>query len=192
MNTKSASTARRLFAAMPGQSPLPHKEKEKSPHTPLKEKEISPAPDPVPAHHACACASARARNEPFGTGSDAGSVDISGKVLGSGSGTAPVGSGPAKRVKVDRDFIMYSQFDPVSIALKVLGIPKLTTAPSGKLYNNARIMRWAIRIIGEEYFRELIYRQWCENRCDGAPRNIAAAFQAKLSTAVTSANGGVA
>jgi hypothetical protein len=28
-----------------------------------------------------------------------------------------VGSGPAKRVKVDRDFIMYSQFDPVSIAL---------------------------------------------------------------------------
>ena len=28
-----------------------------------------------------------------------------------------MGSGPAKRVKVDRDFIMYSQFDPVSIAL---------------------------------------------------------------------------
>jgi hypothetical protein len=106
-----------------------------------------------------------------------------------------VGSGPAKRVKVDRDFIMYSQFDPVSIALKVLGIPKLTTAPNGKLYNNARIMRWAIRIIGEEWFRELIYRQWCENRCDGAPRNIAAAFQSKLyaaKDAVTSANGGVA
>jgi hypothetical protein len=106
-----------------------------------------------------------------------------------------VRQGPAKRVKVDRDFIMYSQFDPVSIALKVLGIPKLTTAPSGKLYNNARIMRWAIRIIGEEYFRELIYRQWCENRCDGAPRNIAAAFQSKLyaaKDAVTSANGGVA
>ena len=94
-----------------------NEEREKSPHTPLKEKEISPAPDPVPAHHACACESARARNVSFGAGS--GSVDFSDDVFGSGSGTgsAHVGSGPAKRVKVDRDFIMYSQFDPVSIAL---------------------------------------------------------------------------
>ena len=53
----------------------------------------------------------------FGAGS--GSVDFSDDVFGSGPGTgsALVGSGPAKRVKVDRDFIMYSQFDPVSIAL---------------------------------------------------------------------------
>jgi hypothetical protein len=39
MSTKSASMARRLFAAVPTQYPLPHKEKEKIPHTPLREKE---------------------------------------------------------------------------------------------------------------------------------------------------------
>ena len=84
------------------------------------------------------------------------------------------------RIKVDRDFILYSEFDPVNTALKVLGIPKFSTSASGKPYNNARLMRWAMRIIGEEWFRELVYRQWCENRCDGAPKNAAAAFQAKL------------
>ena len=39
MSKKSATMARRLFAAVPTQSPLPHKEKEKIPHTPLREKE---------------------------------------------------------------------------------------------------------------------------------------------------------
>ena len=162
--------SRRLFAAQPGH-PLPHKEKEKSPHTPLKEKEISPAPDPVPVHHACA--RAQGDSQPIGSGS--GSVDIFRDVVRSGSG-----SGAANRIKVDRDFILYSEFDPVAIAMQVLGIPKLSTTASGKPYNNARLMRWTLRIIGEEWFRELIYRQWCENRCDGRPDNIAAAFQAKL------------
>ena len=152
-----------------GRHPLPHKEKEKSPHTPLKEKEISPAPDPV--HHTCA--RAQGDSQPIGSGS--GTVDFLGSVFRSGSGTRA-----ASRIKVDRDFILYSEFDPVNTALKVLGIPKFSTSASGKPYNNARLMRWAMRIIGEEWFRELVYRQWCENRCDGAPKNAAAAFQAKL------------
>ena len=169
MSQKSANMARRLFAAMPTQSPLPHKEKEKIPHTPLREKEISPAP--VPVHHACA--RAQGDSQPIGSGS--GSVDIFRDVVRSGSG-----SGAANRIKVDRDFILYGEYDPVNIALQVLGIPKISDSPSGKPYNNARLMRWTLRIIGEEWFRELVYRQWCENRCDGAAKNTAAAFQAKL------------
>jgi hypothetical protein len=169
MSQKSANMARRLFAAMPTQSPLPHKEKEKIPHTPLREKEISPAPVPVPDHRACARACED--SQPLGTG--AGSVDF----LESGFRS---GSGAARRVKIDRDFILFAEYDPVSIALKTLGIPKISTDETGRQYNNARLMRWAIRIIGEDWFRELVYRQWCENRCDGKPNNIAAAFQAKL------------
>ena len=186
MSRRSASIARRQFAAQPGH-PLPHKEKEKSPHTPLKEKEISPAPDPVPVHHACA--RAQEGSSPFGSGS--GSVDIFGSVSRSGSGTGS-GTGAARRVKVDRDFILYGEFDPVNTALQVLGIPKFSESASGRRYNNARLMRWVIRIIGEEWFRELVYRQWCENRCDGAPKNAAAAFQAKLYAAKDKAQSAVA
>ena len=182
MSRKSASMARRLFAAQPGH-PLPHKEKEKSPHTPLKEKEISPAPDPVPDHHACARACED--SQPLGTGS--GTVDFLGSVFRSGSGT-----GAANRIKVDRDFILFAEYDPVSIALKTLAIPKISTDETGRQYNNARLMRWAIRIIGEEWFRELVYRQWCENRCDGRPNNIAAAFQAKLYAAKNEAQSAAA
>ena len=181
MSQKSATMARRLFAAMPGQSPLPHKEKEKIPHTPLREKEISPAPVPVPDHHACARACED--SQPLGTGS--GSVDF----LESGFRS---GSGAARRVKIDRDFILFAEYDPVSIALKTLGIPKISTDETGRQYNNARLMRWAIRIIGEDWFRELVYRQWCENRCDGRPDNIAAAFQAKLYAAKNEAQSAAA
>ena len=176
MSQKSANMARRLFAAMPTQSPLPHKEKEKSPHTPQKEKEISPAPVPVPDHRACARACED--SQPLGTG--AGSVDF----LESGFRS---GAGAARRVKIDRDFILFAEYDPVSIALKTLGIPKISTDETSRQYNNARLMRWAIRIIGEDWFRELVYRQWCENRCDGKPNNIAAAFQAKLYAAKSEA-----
>jgi phosphoesterase RecJ-like protein len=97
------------------------------------------------------------------------------------------------RIGVDRDFILHAPYDPVSLALSVLGIPKISESESGRRYNNARLMRWAIRIIGEEWFRELVYQQWCENRCDGKPRNTAAAFQAKLYAAKDAAantNGG--
>jgi hypothetical protein len=184
MSQKSANMARRLFAAMPTQHPLPHKEKEKIPHTPLREKEISPAPVPVPVHHACARACED--SQPLGTGS--GSVDF----FESGF-RSEARSGTAKRVKVDCDFILHAPYDPVSLALSVLGIPKISESESGRRYNNARLMRWTIRIIGEDWFRELVYRQWCENRCDGRPDSIAAAFQAKLYAAKDAAantNGG--
>ena len=179
MSQKSANMARRLFAAVPTQHPLPHKEKEKIPHTPLREKEISPAP--VPDHRACARACED--SQPLGTGS--GSVDF----LESGFRS---GAGAARRVKIDRDFILFAEYDPVSIALKTLGIPKISTDETGRQYNNARLMRWAIRIIGEDWFRELVYRQWCENRCDGKPNNTAAAFQAKLYAAKNEAQSAAA
>lgn len=134
----------------------------------------------IPRAHACE------DSQPLGTGS--GSVDVSGNGFRSGSGAA-------RRVKIDRDFILFAEYDPVSIALNTLGIPKISTDETGRQYNNARLMRWAIRIIGEDWFRELVYRQWCENRCDGRPDNIAAAFQAKLYAAKDAAantNGGAA
>jgi hypothetical protein len=180
MSQKSANMARRLFAAVPTQHPLPHKEKEKSPHTPLKEKEISPAPVPVPEPFARTRTGAGAAAHGPASRSGSGAVDIRQDSFGSGSGAE-------KRVKVDHDFIMNPAYDPVQIALLVLGIPKLTPG-----HNNARLMRWAIRTIGEEVFRDLVYRQWRENSLDGSANNAAAAFQAKLNNAVSAMNGGAA
>ena len=158
------------------------KEKGKSPHTPLKEKETEKEtfPEPVPEHRARACArtcagaGARAREGAYRSGS--GAVDIRHGISGAGS---------ANRVKIDRDFIMDPTYDAVQVALLVLHIPETTPG-----YNNARIMRWALRNIGEEEFRDLVYRQWRENALDGSARNPAAAFQAKLNCAVFGPKGG--
>ena len=152
------------------------KEKGKSPHTPLKEKETEKEtfPEPVPEHRARTCASAGAREEASRSG--AGAVDIRHGISGAGSPT---------RIKVDRDFIMNPEYDAVQIALLVLHIPESTPG-----YNNARMMRWALRIVGEEEFRDLVYRQWRENTLDGSAKNAAAAFQAKLNCAVFGPKGG--
>ena len=152
------------------------KEKGKSPQTPLKEKETEKEtfPEPVPEHHARTCAGAGAREEASRSG--AGAVDIRHGISGAGS---------ANRVKVDRDFIMNPEYDAVQIALLVLHIPE--SMPG---YNNARMMRWALRIVGEEEFRDLVYRQWRENSLDGSAKNAAAAFQAKLNCAVFGPKGG--
>ena len=152
------------------------KEKGKSPHTPLKEKETEKEtfPEPVPEHRARTCAGAGAREEASRSG--AGAVDIRHGISGAGS---------ANRVKVDRDFIMNPEYDAVQIALLVLHIPESTPG-----YNNARMMRWALRIVGEEEFRDLVYRQWRENTLDGSAKNAAAAFQAKLNCAVFGPKGG--
>ena len=83
---------------------------------------------------------------------------------------------------------MNPEYDAVQIALLVLHIPESTPG-----YNNARMMRWALRIVGEEEFRNLVYRQWRENTLDGSAKNAAAAFQAKLyaaKDAATNTNGG--
>ena len=162
MSKKSANMARRLFAAAGSderwvtgdENSLRNnsqpktqsaagvinkerdKEKGKSPHTPLKEKETEKEtfPEPVPEHHARAGAGAGAHGAASRSGS--GAVDIRQDSFGSGS---------ANRVRIDRDFIMDPALDAVQIALLVLRIPEVTPP-----YNNARMMRWALRIIGEE------------------------------------------
>ena len=86
----------------------------------------------------------------------------------------------------DADFILKgwredgTRTDPVQVALVALGMPRVVTLPDGRTINHARIMRWYIRIIGEDAFRDLVYRQWRENAIDGEPRNRSAAFMAKL------------
>ena len=90
------------------------------------------------------------------------------------------------RVRIDRNLFFDPLYDPVQIALLALGIPQRHTASNGKTYNHARIMRWYLRQIGEENFRELAYRQWRENVVDGEPRSRAAAFMAKLYAAAAS------
>ena len=102
------------------------------------------------------------------------------------------GEGKAQSVRhrIDRDLIMDPTHDPVQVALLVLRIPKTVTAPDGRTYNNARILRWALVRIGEEAFRELVYRQWRENEIDGLPRSSAAAFMAKLNREMYAENGG--
>ena len=164
------------------------KEKGKSPHTPLKEKETEKEtfPEPVPEHRARTCAHTCA-NACVGAGAGARAREEASR---SGSGAVDIrhgssGAGSANRVKIDRDFIMDPTYDAVQIALLVLRIPEVTPG-----YNNARIMRWALRIIGEEEFRDLVYRQWRENALDGYARNAAAAFQAKLNCAVFGPKGG--
>ena len=97
-----------------------------------------------------------------------GSVDF---VKVKGTGTA---------VKIDRNFILDETHDPVQVALVVLRIPKASIGANGREYNNASIMRWYVRAIGEEAFRQLLYRQWRENAIDGEPRSRAATFMAKL------------
>ena len=143
-------------------------------------------PVSVPRARTCAhtCASAC-----VGAGAGAGAGAREGASR-SGSGAVDIrhgssGAGSANRIKIDRDFIMDPAYDAVQVALLVLRIPEVTPG-----YNNARLMRWALRNIGEEEFRDLVYRQWRENALDGYARNAAAAFQAKLNCAVFGPKGG--
>ena len=102
-----------------------------------------------------------------------------------GTGTAGLrlawGTGTAQRRRIDAAFILHGAMgdgrrnDPVQMALIALGIPAEGTGTDGRRYNNAAIMRWYLRRLGEENFRELVYRQWRENMIDGPARNAAAA-----------------
>ena len=147
-------------------------EKGKSPYNSLKEKgkekEISTFPSPYPSP----------KSSPFPSpcelhGEGKGKVDIVNQGKREGKG---------KAVRVDADFILYSQYDPVQTAIIVLRIPQVFT-DGAKRYNNARIMRSILRIIGEDAFRQLVYQQWRENGIDGEPRSRAATFMAKLNAA---------
>ena len=98
-------------------------------------------------------------------------------------------NGKGKEV-VNREFFFNPLYDPVQIAIVGLGIPRLFTDANGKTYNHPRIMRWYIRIIGEECFRQLAYQQWRENAIGGEPNSRAAAFMAKLYAAKDEQIGG--
>ena len=87
-------------------------------------------------------------------------------------------------VRIDRELFFDTRYDPVQVALMALRIPSADIGTDGNPYNNARIMRWYIRRMGEGAFRELAYRQWRENSVDGEPRSRAATFMAKLYAAV--------
>ena len=114
-----------------------------------------------------------------GTGTEAaadrtgtGSVNIGNS--GTGKGTAP------RHIAVSAKFILdgYNaqglRYDPVETAMAVFRIPKIS---NGR--NNARILRWHVRRLGEETFRQLIYDQWRENAIDGAPESVIRAFTAR-------------
>ena len=159
------------------------KEKELSPQTPYEEKERqkenSAVPVPVIAR-ARTYAGAGAAAQPTG----AGAVDFR-HAIGAGAGTASRG------LRINRDLIMDASHDPVQVAMLALRIPQTSTGSDGTTFNNARMMRGALRRIGERRFRELVYMQWRENEIDGKPRSTAAAFQSKL-TAALGARGGAA
>ena len=98
------------------------------------------------------------------------------------------GPGPAsRRTKIDARFILSGDMgdgrrsDPIQTAMIALGIPEASCSEDGLTrYNNARIMRYYLRGIGERAFRELVYQQWRENVIDGLPRSTVAAFMDKL------------
>ena len=160
-----------------GKSPLASPLKEKG-----EEKEISTVP--VPEHHA----GARTCEDRTGTGS--GSVGIR-QICGTGTGSG-------RTMRINADFILNPEIvpgrftDPVQVALLALHLPQVIEYPGGRRYNNARIMRWYVKVLGESAFREILYRQWRENAIDGEPNSRAAAFMAKLYAARDAMKGGAA
>lgn len=87
-------------------------------------------------------------------------------------------------MKVDAKFILDGSMpggmrnDPVQMAMIALKLPAVG-ALNGHRYNHPAIMRWYVRRMGEEEFRQLVYLQWRENCIDGQPRH-AGAFMDKL------------
>ena len=136
--------------------------KESIPHTPFKENRT------------------RTRTG-SGSGSGTGSGTDAREASRSGSGSVGFrqkdGSGT---VRISRDLFFDPLYDPVQITLLALRLPQKSTDANGKTYNNAKLMRWYVRMLGEETFRQLAYQQWRENVVDGEPRSRAAAFMAKL------------
>jgi len=94
-----------------------------------------------------------------------------------------IGKGKGKvtsRPTVDAELILHGyhehgRYDAVETALLALGIP--ATIPGR---NHALILRWHLRRLGEENFRQIVYEQWRENKIDGVPRNTMAALTVKL------------
>ena len=174
--------------------------KENPPCTPLKENKgrnslfTVPVPVPIARAHTHAQGTPNAERTGSGTGTPnaertetgsgtgtpslrtgTGTVCLRSSGTGTGTGTAP------NRPKVDAELILHGynalglRYDAVQTALYALRIP---VASNG--YNNARILRWHLRRLGEENFRQIVYDQWRENDVDGPPNNVASALIVKL------------
>ena len=115
-------------------------------------------------------------------GEGKGEVDVR-QFFGKGEGEA---DGP-----LAYEDIMDPRRDAVGLALAALRIPRVNVR-DGKLFNNARILRWTLARVGETAFRETLWRQLRENETDGLPRCAAAAFQDKLNTLMFGPKGGAA
>ena len=158
--------------------------KENPPCTPLKENKgtsifTAPVPVPIARTYAPAQGTPAADRTGTGTGTEAaanrtgtGSVNIGNS--GPGTGTAP------RRIRIDAEFILEGynaqglRYDPVETAMAIFRIPKIS---NGR--NNAKILRWHVRKLGEETFRQLVYDQWRENAIDGAPESVIRALTAR-------------
>ena len=177
--------------------------KENPPCTPLKEKKgtsIFSVPVPVPI--ARTYTPAQGTPPPNGTGTGTGKPD-----LGTGTGTECIsssGTGTGKpslrtgtgtgclrssgtgtgaslsRPTIDSKLILHGyheqgRYDAVQTTLYVFRVPTVSNG-----YNNARILRYYLRRLGEENFRQIVYQQWRENDVDGEPRSKIAALMRKL------------
>ena len=161
--------------------------KENPPCTPLKENKGRSYifSEPVPVHIARTRVHAQGtpptestgtgtvKNDVQGTGTGTVKNEVQGTGTGTGTGTV------SRRPKIDAELILHGyhengRYDPVQTALYVFRLPLMSNG-----YNNAKLMRWHLRRLGEETFRQLMYDQWRENDVDGSPRNVAAAFMAR-------------
>ena len=156
--------------------------KENPPLTPLKENKgrnyIFSEPVPVQIARACTHAQGTQPTEGTGTGTVKNEVQGTGmvknEVQGTGTGTV------RRRITIDDEFILHGynekglRYDPVQTAMIVFRLPLYSNG-----FNNPRLLRWHLRKLGEENFRQLVYDQWRENGIDGNPRNTAAAFMAR-------------
>jgi len=158
--------------------------KENPPCTPLKENKgrnyIFTVPVPVPIAHTRAHAQGTPPPNCTGTGTGkpnqrTGTGTERLRSSGTGTGTA------LTRPTVNAELILHGynaqglRYDAVQTTLYVFGLPTVSNG-----YNNARILRYYLRRLGEENFRQIVYQQWRENDIDGAPRNKIAALMRKL------------
>ena len=155
--------------------------KENPPCTPLKENKgtsIFTVPVPVPIARTHAPAQGTPTSERTGTEANdqrtgTGTVNVINSRTGTGTAR--------RRIAVNAEFILQGynsqglRYDPVETAMAVFGIP---VSSNGR--NNARILRWHVRRLGEDTFRQVMYDQWRENAIDGAPESLIAAFTRKL------------
>ena len=161
--------------------------KENPPCTPLKENKgtsIFSVPVPVPIARTYAPAQGTPTPERTGSGSGTGTGTPS---LRTGTGTVCVrssgtGTGTVRRsITIDNELILHGyneqglRYDAVQTALYVLGIPLYSNG-----YNNAKVLRYHLRRLGEDTFRQLVYDQWRENDIDGSPRSVISALIARL------------